>query len=475
MPKNKLKVLMASAEITPFAKVGGLADVVGSLPPALKKLGCDVRLIMPLYGSIDRKKYRLKKILTDQKIFSAGKITIINLWQSYLPNTKVPIYFIDAPEFFQAKAVYLDKNNAERFLFFSLASLRVLPLIKFLPDIVHCHDFHTGLIPDLLKTTEFTFFKDIKTLFTIHNLNYQGKSEIEVLKTGNLTPHSLACLSQDAQDGDINFIVQGILNADIINTVSKTYTKEIATSQYGAGLDKIVRSRKKDLYGIVNGIDTNFFNPAKDKLIKQKYSTKSLNKKIFNKLALQKKVGLPQNKNIALAGLISRFVWQKGLDLFTEELPKLDCQFVVLGTGQKHYEQNLKKLAKKFPYKFSAQIKFDEKLAHLIYAGADIFLMPSRFEPCGLGQLISMRYGTVPIVRRTGGLADTVTIKQGFSFKEFSTTAFRRTIKKALNMYYKESYKWKQLQINGMNKDFSWHKSAQEYIKLYRKVLVKKY
>lgn len=471
MPKQKLKILMASAEITPFAKVGGLADVVGSLPPALKKLGCDIRLIMPLYGSIDKKKYKLKKILTDQKIFSAGKITKINLWQTNLPNSHIPVYFIDAPKYFEAKNIYLKKNNAERFLFFSLASLRILPLMKFLPDIVHCHDFHTALIPDLLKTTEFSFFKKIKTLFTIHNLNFQGKSDIEILKTGNLTPESSACLTEDARDGDVNFMVQGICGADIVNTVSKSYAREITSSFYGAGLDKILRKRKNDLYGIINGIDTNFFNPETDAYIKENYTYKTLNKKAINKLDLQKQVGLPQNKNVALAGLISRLFWQKGIELITEELPKLDCQFVILGTGQEHYEKYLQKLTKKYPGKFSAQTKFDIKLAEQIYAGSDMFLMPSRFEPCGLGQMIAMRYGTIPIVRQTGGLADTVNDKLGFTFKEFSATAFRRTIKKALKIYYEQPKKWHELQINGMKKDFSWNKSAREYVKLYKKAL----
>ena len=460
---------MASAEVAPFAKVGGLADVVGSLPPALKKLGCDIRLVMPLYGVIGRKKYGLKKIHSNVEIYFGNGFAKINIWQAKLPNSNVIIYFIDAPKYFGAKEIYAKKNNAERFLFFSLASLYMLPSINFKPDVIHCHDFHTAMMPNLLKVSDYAYFKGIKTVFTIHNLNYQGKSGIEVLSTGNLTKKSLKFLSKDAQDGDINFMVQGILSADIINTVSKTYAKEIATSFYGAGIDNIIKKRKSDLYGILNGIDIKFFNPVSDKYIKQKYSVKTFNKKVINKLALQKEFGLPQGKNIALIGFVSRLVWQKGIELITEDVIKnSNCQFVILGTGQPEYEKYLKQLSKKYPDKFSAQIKFDIKLAQWIYAGSDAFLMPSRFEPCGLGQMIAMRYGAVPIVRATGGLADTVNSRVGFSFKEFSVDSLRRAIKKALNIYYNQPKKWRQLQVDGMVKDFSWDKSAKEYLKIYK-------
>jgi starch synthase len=481
---------MASAEAAPLVKVGGLGDVVGSLPPALQKLGCDVRLILPMYGVIDRKKYKIKKIIPNFKIPSGKRQVKINIWQTALPHSSVKIYLIEEKKYFGPKIVYSKKNNSERFLFFSLASLNILEKINFQPDIIHCHDFHTALIADLLKANDWPFLKNTKTIFTIHNLNYQGKSDIEVLKTGNLKKNSLKSLSRDARDGDINFMVQGILNADLVSTVSKTYAKEITTSFFGAKLDNIIKKRKKDLSGILNGIDTEFFNPATDKFIKQKYSLKNLDKKIKNKLALQKKLGLPQDKNIALAGLISRLVWQKGLELFTKKFSQLNCQFVFLGTGSKKYEALLKKLAKEYPDKFKAIIGFDEELAHQIYAGADLFLMPSRFEPCGLGQMIAMRYGTVPVVRQTGGLADTVTpltkinspslrrrglgeVKKstGFAFKNFNSNALYNKLNKALSIYYNKPKIWRQLQINGMKKDFSWDKSAKEYLKLYKKLV----
>jgi len=480
---------MASAEIAPFAKVGGLADVVGSLPPALKKLDCDVRLILPLYGTIDKKKYKIKKIKNKIEICSGGKIRSINIWQSKLPSSHVPVYFIEEENYFSPKEVYANKNNSERYMFFSLAVLHVLPHIGFQPDVIHAHDFHTALISDLLKAGRHEYFKNTKTLYTIHNLNYQGKTEIEILKTGNLSKDSLKSLSKDAQDGDINFMVQGIINADLVNTVSPTYAKEIATSFYGAGLEKVIRNNKRKFSGILNGIDIDLFNPTVDKMIRKKYSTKSLNKKIKNKLYLQKKLDLKKEKNIPIVSLVSRLVWQKGFELITKDLIDLNCQFVFLGTGQKKYENYIKKLAKKYPDKVSANIMFDIKLAQEIYAGSDIFLMPSRFEPCGLGQMIAMRYGTVPVVRKTGGLADTVgnfqlsrnklqinsklqisKSKTGFVFEKFEAKSLENALKNALKVYYDYPEVWRQLQINGMKQDFSWNKSAKEYLKLYKKL-----
>lgn len=480
---KKIKILMVSAEAAPLVKVGGLGDVAGSLPPALQKLGCDVRLVLPMYGVIDRKKLKCKKIISNFKISSGKRQEKINVWQTSLPNTSVIVYLIEEKKYFGLKIVYSKKNISERFLFFSLASMMILEKINFQPDIIHCHDFHTALIADLLKANDWPFLKNTKTIFTIHNLNYQGKSDIEILKTGNLKKDSLESLSKDARDGDINFMVQGILNADLVTTVSKIYAKEITTSFFGAKIDNIIRKRKDDLFGILNGIDINFFNPAADKLIKYKYSVKNLNNKTKNKLALQKKLGLPQDKNIALAGFISRFVWQKGIELITQNFSKLNCQFVFLGTGEKKYETLLKNLERKYPRQFKVILGFDETLAHQIYAGADVFLMPSRFEPCGLGQMISMRYGTVPVVRKTGGLADTVKnytpltkgargIKKptGFVFKNFNSDSLYKESEKALNLFYNKPTEWKKLQINGMKKDFSWNKSAKEYLKLYKKL-----
>ncbi|PLX27215.1 glycogen synthase [Candidatus Parcubacteria bacterium] len=488
---KKLKILMAAAEVSPLAKVGGLADVVGSIAPALQKLKTDTRIIMPLYGSIDKKSFSLKKTHSNIKVPSGRVMINVNIWEAILPKSKVKIYFIDAPQYFDQKEVYLKTNNSERFLFFSYAILFILPIINFEPDIIHCHDSHTALIPDIIKTNNLEYIKNLKTLYTIHNFRYQGKTRPTVLSTGNLNADLLKSLSIDIKDGDVNFMVQGVLNADLINTVSPSYAKEIVSSAYGAGLEKIIKRRKNDLFGILNGIDTDFFNPAKDKYIYKKYNINTINKKQDNKVALQKELGLPINKNKAVVALISRFAWQKGIDLFTDEFLTLDCQFVFLGTGSREYEQHIQKLAKKYPKNISANIKFNVELAQKIYASSDIFLMPSRFEPCGLGQMISMRYGTVPVVRETGGLKDSVkslNIKKGknriyrfskpvtatgFSFKKIDEKEFFEALKSALYVYYNHPESWRHIQKNCMKKDFSWKSSAKEYLQLYKKILKK--
>ena len=466
--KKKLKVLMAAAEIAPLAKVGGLADVVGSLPPAIKKLGVDIRLILPFYGSV-KNKIKAKKIKGNVSVCSGGKTEKIAIWEGKLPGTSVTIYLIENKKHFGKDEVYFG-NNSERFLFFCLSIFHTLPIAKFQPDVIHCHDFHTALLINIIKATNTDYYKDIKTVYTIHNLNYQGSSETEILSTGNLTKNSLKSLTRDAQDGDINFMVQGILNADLVTTVSKTYSKEIMTSMYGAKLENIIKKRKKDLHGIINGIDVDFFNPANDKNIKKRYSPTTIKNKTVNKTYLQKTLGLPKDDNIAIVGIVTRLAWQKGIELITEKFLDLNCQFVILGTGQKKYENYLKKLAKKYPTKFSANIMFDIKLAQQIYASSDLFLMPSRFEPCGLGQMIAMRYGSVPVVRATGGLKDTVDPKVGFRFNKFETNDFYHSLNHALNVYYNKPKDFKKMQITGMKKDFSWSRSAKEYLKLYKKL-----
>ncbi len=466
---STIKILMASAEATPFAKVGGLADVVGSLPKAIKKLGHDVRLIIPLYGSIDRTSFGLKKI-NSLKIKASQQSIGVNIWRANLENTKIPVYFIEAPKFFRSRYVYLPNgNNTERFLFFSLAVLEVLPIIKFQPDIIHCHDVHTAIIPDLLAIRrQNPFYQNIKTLYTIHNLYYQGISEVEALQTANLSPQSLPILAQDAKDNNINFMVQGILGSDLINTVSPTYAREITTSVYGAKLESVLRLRRRDLFGILNGLDTDKFNPATDKAIEARYSVNTLTRKQKNKIALQKRLNLPLDPKKPIIGFIARLVWQKGLDLFTDEIMQLKAQFVFLGTGKSEYENHLRQLEKKYPNKVKANIFFDPKLAQQIYAGADILAVPSRFEPCGLTQMIAMRYGTIPVVRAVGGLKDTVDKNVGWRFFPFSVCAFRLALSKAINTYLGSPKQWQILQKNGMKKDFSWRTSARKYEKLYK-------
>jgi len=442
---TNLKVLIAAAEVAPLAKVGGLGDVIGALPKALVKLNLDARVIMPFYRAIDKNKYKIKLIKSNIKCNDQ----LINLWQTDLPDSIVPVYLIEH-NFFKNEGIYSTAladgpNDIEKFAFFSLAILESAKIINFKPGVIHLNDWHTAAVAKLLKSDP--FFRRTKTLLTIHNLANQGII------------------------GAQNYLAEGISNADLINTVSPTYAKEILTKEHGAGLEKFLIKRKKQLSGILNGIDTDFFNPATDKLIKYNYTAKTLNKKSANKTELQRLLGLPKDKNTALAGLVTRFVGQKGIKLITEKFSKLNCQFIFLGTGEKKYEDALSALAKKFPGQFGVQIKFDEKLAHQIYAASDIFLVPSRFEPCGLTQLIAMRYGSVPIVRATGGLVDTVSDQTGFNFKKLDSAEFYKTLAQALEIFYNKPADWRKLQTSGMQQDFSWNKSALEYRQLYKKPL----
>lgn len=437
--KKNLKILIAASEITPLAKVGGLGDVIGALPKALAKLNLDVRVIIPFYGGIDRDKYRAKLIKNDIPVNGQT----VSLWQTFLPETKIPVYLIKH-ELFKSRNIYHSaladsQTDIEKFTFFSQAVSPALETVNFQPNVIHLNDWHTAAISSRSNS---------HTLLTIHNLANQG-----IMQTGK---H--------------NLLAEGILNSNLINTVSPTYAKEILTKEYGAGLEKILAQRKNQLYGILNGLDTNFFNPAADKFIHKNFSGKSLKEKVVNKLNLQRQLGWPEDKNTALVGLVTRFVRQKGVDLITEKFASLNCRFIFLGTGEKKYEQALMNLEKKYPDKFKTQIKFDEKLAHQIYAASDIFLVPSRFEPCGLTQMIAMRYGAVPVVRSTGGLKDTVNNNNGFSFKRFNSDKFYKTLGRALNIFYHQPKIWHQLQLNGIKKNFSWDKPAKQYLKLYRKL-----
>lgn len=459
---SKIKVLFLSAEVAPLAKVGGLGDVAGALPKALARLGVDIRICLPGYGLIDWIKYPAEKIINQLSVPAEDKedkAEIIDVWLTNLPGTKIPVYLIKH-DFFNSKNIYAgdrlilgDKytrlaDDLKRFVFFTRAALETAKKLNFKPDVVHANDWHTGLAADFIKTfnRQNAFFSKTKTLYTIHNLANQGITDSR------------------------NYMAEGILKADLINTVSPTYAKEILTKKYGAGLEKILKKRKTDLYGVLNGIDTDFFNPATDGFIKEKYSLKTLEKKSANKTALQKRLGLKQDKNTALVGLVTRFVRQKGIELITEKFSGLNCQFVFLGSGEKRYEESLSDLAKKYPDKFKTLIRFDEKLAHEIYAASDIFLVPSRFEPCGLTQMIAMSYGAVPLVRAIGGLADTVNHKTGFIFKKYSGAELYKTLNKALTVFYKNKALWRRLKINGLKQNFSWDKPARQYLKLYQKL-----
>ncbi|MBU1148561.1 glycogen synthase [Patescibacteria group bacterium] len=483
MSDQKLKIIFASSELTPIAKVGGLGDVAGALPIALKNLGQDIRVIIPKYGVIDTKKYPAEKIINNIPVQLGDEIKKINLWQSKIPGSDVIVYLIENQEFLGDGEIYFEKSamvgsffEIKRFLFFSQAVLSIFDKLKWWPDILHCQDWHTGIIPALLKQKkkEDPRFQAIDNVFTIHNLANQGKWDakeiIDFLKVDYLTP---------VTNGELNLIQLGILNADLINTVSPTYAQEILTSEHGEGMEKDLQQRKEDLFGIINGIDMNRFNPTTDPDLKVNYSTNNIEEKMANKLELQKLANFKQNTEKPLFGLVSRLTNQKGIELIgeiIEPIVKLGGQFIFLGSGSPQYEKILTEAQVKFKNDVFTTIGFDATLAQKIYAGSDLFLMPSRFEPCGLGQLIAMRYGTLPIVRATGGLKDTVIDAgadleggMGFVFEEYNSKQLLKKAQEAVALF-KDRDKWVKIMTRGMVADFSWKKSSQEYLKLYQQV-----
>jgi starch synthase len=482
-----MKILFAASEAVPFAKTGGLADVAGSLPIALAALGHDVRVVMPRYRSTDPKRFGLKKVATFY--------VPLGSWQERCDvlqgrmGKNVTVYFIekgiyyDRPELYRtAQADYPD--NAERFTFFSRAVLELCRELDFRPEIVHCNDWQTGLVPFFLKTLYRgkAPFERTKSVFTVHNLGYQGTFwhwDMRYLGIGweHFTPEGIEFW------GKISFLKAGLVYSDVVTTVSKTYSREIQTSEYyGHGLEGVLAKRAKDLYGIVNGIDYAEWGPAHDASIAKKYGILRLEGKAACKKELLKAVGLPA-RDAPLIGMVTRLVTQKGLDILAESLPDMmamGVQLVVLGTGEEQYQRILTEAAALYPQQMRVLLRYDDRLAKRIYAGCDLFLMPSQYEPCGLGQLIALRYGTVPIVRKTGGLADTVQDYNtrtgrgtGFVFEDYTASALVESLKRALALYA-DKKKWKQLIQSGMKQDFSWKRSAAEYVKVYRKALKKK-
>ncbi len=483
---QKLKIVHIASEVAPFSKTGGLADVTRSLPKALKRLRHEVIIITPFYEQlINKKENQLKLVLENVNLRLNSQETIkVNYWSGYLMKG-LPVYFVECKKFFSKhKHIYGSARENARFLVFNVAALKLLSLLKYSADIIHCHDWQTGLIPYYLKT-DFRYSKTLKqakTIYTIHNLIFQfGHNWWEIPPERKDYGRSRIPHLDDSKLEDINFAKRAILSADLINTVSEQYREEIMTKKFGQDLHRILKNRSHRLYGIINGIDYNTYNPEQDKTLQKRYSILNPIAKIDNKLFLQKNLHLPIDKNVPILCFTSRVTFQKGFSLIMKVinyLLKLDIQMIFMGDGSKEYIDPIKKLQKKYSAKI-IWLPFNQDLETLIYAGSDFFLLPSVHEPCGINQLIAMRYGCIPIVRGIGGLYDTVenfnpttSRGAGFVFKSEDEMVFYSTIVRALENY-KHKVVWQNLVKRAMKQSTSWEIPAKKYIELYKKVLKK--
>lgn len=477
-----IKVLFAAAEATPFIKTGGLADVMGALPGELQKQGIEPALVLPKYPVVEATYGKVLKSVYTGRINLAWRNQYIGV-ESLLLNG-MPVYFIDNEFYFKREALYGYGDDAERFAYFSKAVLSMLPCIDFKPDIIHTNDWHTGMAGVYLKEVfmQDPYYRGLKNIYTIHNLKYQGIFGREIVEDVLGLPIRLMHNGNLANDGDVNFMKAGMCYADYITTVSRTYAEEIRYSYFGEGLQDYVSLCTGKITGILNGLDKDAYNPKTDSFIKTNFTEKSVfTRKPQNKEALQKELNLPVNREIPMLAMITRLVEAKGLDLvihIMDELLQEDIQLVIVGTGEDRYVKALQALALRNPDRVSANILFDEGLARRVYAGSDLFLMPSRYEACGLSQMIAMRYGTIPVVRETGGLKDSVINFEkftnqegnGLSFFNFNAHELLFTVKRGLS-YYAEKPIWKKLVLNAMQSDTGWEKAAKAYAALYEKVL----
>ena len=477
------KILFVASESVPFIKTGGLADVVGSLPKYLKKNKYDVRVVLPKYSCIKEQwKEKLKYKIHFRMEMNWREQYVGVLEFKY---EGITFYFIDNEYYFTGDAPYGDTRwDIEKFAFFSRAALSILPVIDFRPDIIHCHDWQTGLVPVYLDNFRFgsEFYRGIRSVITIHNLKFQGMWDTRTMQDITGLPSYYFAPDKLEAYKDANCLKGGLVYADKITTVSNTYAEEIKTPFYGEGLEGLMNARSGSLTGIVNGIDYDEYNPETDKSIVRNYNVSNFRReKIKNKTALQEELGLEQDHHHMLIGIVSRLTSQKGFDLIAyimDELCQDNIQLAVLGTGEEEYENMFRHFAWKYQGKVSANIYYSEAMSHKIYAASNAFLMPSLFEPCGLSQLMSLRYGTVPIVRETGGLKDTVEayneyekVGTGFSFSNYNAHEMLGTIRYAQHIYYDRKREWNKIAERGMIKDFSWKNSAEQYANLYESLL----
>ncbi|MEK7880698.1 MAG: glycogen synthase GlgA [Deltaproteobacteria bacterium] len=477
-----LNVVFVSSEIIPFAKTGGLADVAGSLPLALKKLGCNVTLFMPLYREVREKKLMGESTGKHIPVMVGRREVVCELYKSELEG--IPVYFLRKDEYFDRSYLYSMPegdyfDNLDRFVCFSKGVLESLLALGIKPDVIHVNDWQSSLIPAYIKGVYGYHFADTATLLTIHNIAYQGLFDKEFFDLTGLPPEFYGVDGLEFWD-KMSLLKGGIIYSDMVTTVSQGYSKEIQTPEYGYGLEGVLSKRSDVLHGILNGVDYGVWNPKTDKFLAANYDSKSLKAKAVCKKDLLKEYSLNLPENSPLIGIISRLADQKGFDILSkamEELMALDIGIIVLGTGEKKYHELFIELAKRYPKKLGVKIAFDNALSHKIEAGCDMFLMPSRYEPCGLNQIYSLRYGTIPIVRATGGLDDTIKDYNkgegnGFKFVEYSEDALVAKVKEAVTVY-SDKKAWQTLQKKAMSEDFSWDVSAGKYVELYELAIKK--
>jgi starch synthase len=493
--RRPLRVLFLSVEVAPFAKTGGLGDVAGALPKALHELGADVRVCMPAYQCVDRAQMGAHPVISCLPVpLGAGQVSV-DIREGRLAvrtaegerersggRRDVPVYFVDSDHYFGRDSIYGYHDDGERFLVYGRAALEMCRALDWAPDVVHCNDWHTGIVPNWLKTVyrDDPFFSATASVYTIHNLAYQGLFDYHFLEMAGIQDQGFLYPQISELAYTVDLMGRGILFADAVTTVSERYAREILTPEFGERLDPLLRDRKDRLFGILNGIDQDELDPRTDPHLAVNFGPDSLDRRKQGKLALQHEAGLPPDVDTPIVAMIGRLSWQKGLDIV---LPILDgllrqrLQFVLLGLGDEHYHQALRQVQQRHPDRAAVFLRFDTPLAQRIYGGSDIFLMPSRYEPCGLGQMIAMRYGSVPAVRSTGGLADTVHDWDprtgegtGFVFETYDPLDCFASVIRAMETY-KHPDSWRALQQRGMTADFSWHRSAEKYLDVYRRAI----
>ncbi len=474
-----MNVLFVAAEVAPYIKTGGLADVAGALPEALRALGHDVRVVMPRYQAMRERGVPVRGPVGATFLPAGERQEEQRVWQLDDAAVSVPTYLLDIPSAFERASTYGDRDDDRRFMLFARGTLALIQQLRevegWQPDVLHLNDWHAALVANYLKTYYAYTFGHIATVLTIHNLAYQGQFGPATLSMAGLAEGGLVENALGPRYANsFCFMARGIVFSDLITTVSPTYAQEIMTSEYGERLDGLLRSRRDRVAGVLNGIDTTTNDPSTDRHVAANYSADDMTGKRACKAALQRDMGLPEDADVPLLGIVSRLVEQKGLDLLLQVLPWLlsqtNAQLVLLGSGETRLEQAFRHIAASNPTRFSARIGFDASLAQRVYAGSDMFLMPSRFEPCGLGQMIALRYGSVPIVRATGGLVDTVNEGldgNGFRFHPYDAQHFGDAIARALQAY-RDTTGWAMLRERGMREDHSWAHSARQYEGAYR-------